>query len=1591
MIYLLKKLRMTLPVILGVFLLSSVAGLEAATINTNTSPKAKQDEQSTETLQAKTYRGVFDLQQNTVSNIDFYTTNYGIFGFDIARQRGGGYWPRNSQNQYIFAGGFWFAGQKFKKETGDTVSLVELSYNPWSGKGWFVPGRINYGGPGSTEYQDVEIVDQNDPLRYRTYFSIDFKTATGEPLDPDHKYNWPVWDASTRTEDTLKSKRYFGYYIPQTELRNTTQFKKGPAFISGEDIFSTYKDTDLNYYEGGMATRKERGYPMRLQVEQMIYSWGFGDYRDFLFIKYEITNYSKDTLWNCWVAPVMDVDIARATSSGYGAGNDRVKFYECNGEDTLNMALQWTNTDRNEYGYGFGYLGFDFLESPAVVKYYDSTFKEIKDTTGKVVRVDTILTPRLYDIEKDGPNAPWNDFVRKDSSFYANSSQLGLVTFNNWPIEQDKQTDEERYQFMSAGVRQGDDGPGDKRFMMATGKFHMRPADTIRVVVGMILANTAKGAEADGTCEDLAELVRKDKFAQLVYDNNFRAPIAPERAVILGSNRRQEITGLNNANIIKWDSTSEMSVDIDEKGLDFMGYQIFRARRTDLDTFDIDQITGNSQYPSGKGPFGWKLIQTYAMRPAFYKSGKSVGGFEEDFSYPQIDDFEIVGPYMDAQGRIIDSMAVKVMRKGIGMSIVLDTVSTVINGKREVLNIPRPWIIDTSYYSAPWGKHFYNMVKRDPNLFIDQDGRIYRVAGNRLIRLVYDNNVRNEIFDSALVGVAYLNRGILKFNPLFYKKETLDRTKQYLDDLFLKFPDGIVGLTKREYDPKLKDTVTLRYTTDSIYLKSTIRTANIGGSQVNLIDVWTPRNWVDNMKDTTALFEIRDSLYSFFQSSAIKLDIADLQQSEEVRKDVIAPWMRWITNNRTYIDIGDDNRDGFIDADDDPTKTERLLNNIEYYYKVLAFDEGDFLQPTNMKWNTGSEGLPNFAVSYPTAAPAGNRPDIEVIHVDSSLVGNLYNFRFFSVDNDRLIQRFEGDELILKFNPFWLESTYPFTKNGPEGKFGLYRSLATLTSKRSGDTLFSGYIFYEDQPCNFSYYNLFSENAASTILSDTLKIDTVSGKLIDFGTPFAHGKHVRTGRFYSGDFTYPGYCYTGSWSTEGYGILGFQFDYTITQFAGRFRPDSTTITNPYGPGVTANTPVNFIDDPAIITSSVNTNLVMTTQPVDFDYKNRNLIYGSFNNGPGIYEVEFLPGGSETREYLFKLNAEKNNFNVPYLNVKVRNIMEMKRPSETGDSVITRYNPEIPHMDIQPVRQVDKYAGNFSTDYNNLFTAIRLYPDPRNLPYYGGKTNDFIGKFNIHSYGYVSSSTRNLSRTEIADFRLKNNVARPNIQGLNDPDQTVYSGVQGRYLMTGISVDGKDTIDFVNLINIGGVQFALDFANKGKRASGTFEWVRNEDYNIWTAQDFKPGDKIYLRTTGGALGLPMPGATVIARVGTSKPENDNYTDQMLDQINVVPNPYFLTHQGVKSPYDSKIYFTKLPEKCTIDIYTIAGDLVKTIQHDEINNDGELDRNAVQIWDLLSQNKSRVQSQAFIAVISTPNGAQTVKNFSVVVGGFRLLEE
>lgn len=435
------------------------------------------------------------------------------------------------------------------------------------------------------------------------------------------------------------------------------------------------------------------------------------------------------------------------------------------------------------------------------------------------------------------------------------------------------------------------------------------------------------------------------------------------------------------------------------------------------------------------------------------------------------------------------------------------------------------------------------------------------------------------------------------------------------------------------------------------------------------------------------------------------------------------------------------------------------------------------------------------------------------------------------------------------------------------------------------------------------------------------------------------------------------------------GTLGFSFDYILEQRGGVFRPDPAT-----SPAIKVNnsdaaTSISY-DPNALVTRQTPyipyTLAFMMSSPIQWTYGVSGFInYGSFNNGPGDYLVTFKEGGVEAMEIMLFDTKRVIKVNVPYLTVDVKNIYSFTRKDAQGKDVTVTYPVPYEHMDLNVV--VDD-AGQPIPQ-----------PSPVSLEQ---NTNDFIGKFNLSSYAWVNSRKQKGATKLIKQETTTNSGPFKGLQG-------AYQGQQGRYYLSVIT--GSDTVDFVNQLQIAGASFYFDYANKGKRYAKDGGWavVPDDQYN-YNGSDFKAGDQVMLKTTGGVFGLPMPGAKVKFKILGGTPTQDQYTDNLMDQIKVVPNPYYLSHQGQKSPYDGKIYLTRLPKQCKIDIYTVNGDLVQSIDHNETTS-GDPAKEGIEVWNLLSKNGQRVQSQTLVAVITSSNGAKTIKEFSVVVGGFRIIED
>ena len=103
---------------------------------------------------------------------------------------------------------------------------------------------------------------------------------------------------------------------------------------------------------------------------------------------------------------------------------------------------------------------------------------------------------------------------------------------------------------------------------------------------------------------------------------------------------------------------------------------------------------------------------------------------------------------------------------------------------------------------------------------------------------------------------------------------------------------------------------------------------------------------------------------------------------------------------------------------------------------------------------------------------------------------------------------------------------------------------------------------------------------------------------------------------------------------------------------------------------------------------------------------------------------------------------------------------------------------------------------------------------------------------------------------------------------------------------------------------------------------------------------------------------------------------------LGKIRVVPNPYFVTNRAVLSEGTDKIFFTHLPPRCTIRIYTLVGELVREIEHESIapfNPDERLaqgDKGGTASFELLNRYNQALASGVYIYHVEARDETDTV---------------
>ena len=105
-----------------------------------------------------------------------------------------------------------------------------------------------------------------------------------------------------------------------------------------------------------------------------------------------------------------------------------------------------------------------------------------------------------------------------------------------------------------------------------------------------------------------------------------------------------------------------------------------------------------------------------------------------------------------------------------------------------------------------------------------------------------------------------------------------------------------------------------------------------------------------------------------------------------------------------------------------------------------------------------------------------------------------------------------------------------------------------------------------------------------------------------------------------------------------------------------------------------------------------------------------------------------------------------------------------------------------------------------------------------------------------------------------------------------------------------------------------------------------------------------------------------------------------TDSAELDVKVVPNPYLVRNEWERHPDFRKLKFINLPNHCTIRIYNLAGDLVRTLEHDETNPGiGGLPNQygGDEDWDLLNESQQKPAPGLYIFHVDSDQGTQVGK--------------
>ncbi|MFZ1947650.1 MAG: hypothetical protein WAW06_08890 [bacterium] len=440
------------------------------------------------------FRGVY----HNVNKLLLHSSNMGFFGdWNSDQNAPSGEWPAGSGVEWLFAAGLWVGGvlldEARRPDTLVTAAVYQLEFYP------------------KADLRDI------------VYIASEGMSGGGRVQDDDND--------GRLDEDALD-----GY---DNDLDGAVD--EDFAAISQQMFTSVFYDTSMSMNRS--RTEDFHG-PLGLEVRQESYAWTSQALENFIGVEYKVTNINDSTIYNAYVAFMVDSDIGNARVYPQAYSDDMASYV-----DTILVRTEVNAAGAEEnvnYHVTMGYM-WDFPggQDGNVRGYFGVMF--MGHTT-----------------DQSGRLAP---------------SEVGIHMFKQWSSgEEDPENDRERYRYMRGNsdtektIDPNTLRAADYRFLVSAGRFAAIPPDSTLIFQVAFVA----GATFDDFLENAAN-------AQKVYNGG--SIMGPGGVAIdvhwLGSSPppppRQRLIAGDNRVMIEWDDYSETTPDPLQRVYDFAGYRIWKA------------------------------------------------------------------------------------------------------------------------------------------------------------------------------------------------------------------------------------------------------------------------------------------------------------------------------------------------------------------------------------------------------------------------------------------------------------------------------------------------------------------------------------------------------------------------------------------------------------------------------------------------------------------------------------------------------------------------------------------------------------------------------------------------------------------------------------------------------------------------------------------------------------------------------------------------------------------------------------------------------------------------------------------------------